>query len=172
MPSPRFDAAWHLRCGGRYLYLTTLIIYSVSLVKLGAKTPEELTDGEIFYDLDRYPKIGMTADREKRGSHNGYLTMVKNVRYFKNMCPTNIFRLMFVTHWAACYLHGVINSARGIPGCELSNRNLANFWKNWNEKTCHLRWVTYFTYRTFLVIECLGHHVQMPKMYFSINIKR
>ena len=55
----------------------TLIIYSVSLVKLGAKTPEELTDGEIFYDLDRYPKIGMTADREKRGSHNGYLTMVK-----------------------------------------------------------------------------------------------
>ena len=63
--------------GVLYLYLTTLIIYSVSLVKLGAKTPEELTDGEIFYDLDRYPKIGMTADRDKRGSSNGYLTMVK-----------------------------------------------------------------------------------------------
>ena len=69
----------------------TLIIYSVSLVKLGAKTPEELTDGEIFYDLDRYPKIGMTADREKRGSHNGYLTMVNWFVTFKNMCPTNIF---------------------------------------------------------------------------------
>jgi len=52
----------------------------VSLVKLGAKTPEELTDGEIFYDLDRYPKIGMTAEREKRASHNGYLTMI-NVRH-------------------------------------------------------------------------------------------
>ena len=75
-----------------YLYLTTLIIYSVSLVKLGAKTPEELTDGEIFYDLDRYPKIGMTADREKRGSTNGYLTMVKMFSILKSMSLTNRFR--------------------------------------------------------------------------------
>ena len=70
----------------------TLIIYSVSLVKLGAKTPEELTDGEIFYDLDRYPKIGMTADREKRGSTNGYLTMVKMFSILKSMSLTNRFR--------------------------------------------------------------------------------
>ena len=145
----------------------TLIIYSVSLVKLGAKTPEELTDGEIFYDLDRYPKIGMTADREKRGSHNGYLTMV-NWFVSPKTCVQPIFsRLMFVTHWADYSQHGVINSARGTLGCELSNRNLANFWKNWNEKICHLRWVTNFTYRTFFWWR-LGRHVQLPKMYFSI----
>jgi len=61
------------------------------LVKLGAKTPEELTDGEIFYDLDRYPKIGMTADREKRGSHNGYLTMVKKMFVTLKTCVQPIF---------------------------------------------------------------------------------
>ena len=43
---------------------------------MGEKTPEELTDGEIFYDLDRYPKIGMSSERDSRGSNKGYLTMV------------------------------------------------------------------------------------------------
>ena len=43
---------------------------------MGEKAPEDLTDGEIFYDLDRYPKIGMSSEREKRGSDKGYLTMV------------------------------------------------------------------------------------------------
>lgn len=52
----------------------------VSLVKMGEKTPEELDDSEIFYDLDRYPKIGMGKDRSTRGPSNGYLTMV-NVRH-------------------------------------------------------------------------------------------
>jgi len=44
---------------------------------MGAKTPEELTDGEIFYDLDRFPKVGMSDERSKRDSKNGYLTMVR-----------------------------------------------------------------------------------------------
>ena len=35
----------------------------------------------------------MTADREKRGSHNGYLTMVNWFVTFKNMCSTNIFQI-------------------------------------------------------------------------------
>ena len=48
----------------------------VSLVKMGEKSPEELTDGEIFYDLDRYPKMGMTAERDLRSADQGYLTMV------------------------------------------------------------------------------------------------
>jgi len=52
----------------------------VSLVKMGAKTPEELTDGEIFYDLDRFPKVNMMPERSKRGSAQGYMTMV-NVRH-------------------------------------------------------------------------------------------
>ena len=47
---------------------------------MGEKTPEELDDSEIFYDLDRYPKIGMGKDRSTRGPSNGYLTMV-NVRH-------------------------------------------------------------------------------------------
>ena len=44
---------------------------------MGEKTPEELTDGEIFYDLDRFPKVNMVHERSQRGSKNGYLTMVK-----------------------------------------------------------------------------------------------
>ena len=44
---------------------------------MGEKTPEELTDGEIFYDLDRFPKVNMVQERSQRGSKNGYLTMVK-----------------------------------------------------------------------------------------------
>ena len=43
---------------------------------MGEKSPEELTDGEIFYDLDRFPKIGMSAERDVRSSDHGYLTMV------------------------------------------------------------------------------------------------
>ena len=43
---------------------------------MGEKTPEELTDGEIFYDLDRFPKVNMVAERALRSSKNGYLTMV------------------------------------------------------------------------------------------------
>ena len=43
---------------------------------MGEKSPEELTDGEIFYDLDRYPKMGMTAERDLRSADQGYLTMV------------------------------------------------------------------------------------------------
>ena len=43
---------------------------------MGEKSPEELTDGEIFYDLDRFPKIGMAAERDVRSSDHGYLTMV------------------------------------------------------------------------------------------------
>ena len=50
----------------------------VSLVKMGAKTPEELTDGEIFYDLDRFPKVNMMPERSKRGSAQGYMTMVSS----------------------------------------------------------------------------------------------
>ena len=52
----------------------------VSLVKMGEKSPEELTQGEVYYDLDRFPKIGMTAERNIRGSDQGYLTMI-NVRH-------------------------------------------------------------------------------------------
>lgn len=52
----------------------------VSLVKLGAKTPEELNDSEIFYDLDRFPKVNMIGERSLRSSKQGYLTMV-NVRH-------------------------------------------------------------------------------------------
>ena len=47
---------------------------------MGEKTPEELDDSEIFYDLDRYPKIGMGKERSSRGPSNGYLTMI-NVRH-------------------------------------------------------------------------------------------
>lgn len=43
---------------------------------MGEKAPEDLTDGEIFYDLDRFPKIGMTSERDSRSSDHGYLTMV------------------------------------------------------------------------------------------------
>lgn len=52
----------------------------VSLIKMGEKTPEELNDGEIFYDLDRFPKVNMMRQRSNRSSSNGYLTMV-NVRH-------------------------------------------------------------------------------------------
>ena len=48
---------------------------------MGEKTPEELTDGEIFYDLDRFPKVNMVQERSQRGSKNGYLTMVKKLLY-------------------------------------------------------------------------------------------
>ena len=43
---------------------------------MGEKAPEDLTDGEIFYDLDRFPKIGMSSERDSRSSDHGYLTMV------------------------------------------------------------------------------------------------
>ena len=56
--------------------LTFFLSNTVSLIKMGEKAPEDLTDGEIFYDLDRFPKIGMSAERDSRSSGHGYLTMV------------------------------------------------------------------------------------------------
>ena len=61
---------------GFHRELKCLNVPLVSLVKMGEKSPEELTDGEIFYDLDRYPKMGMTAERDLRSADQGYLTMV------------------------------------------------------------------------------------------------
>jgi len=50
----------------------------VALLKNGEKTPEELTDYEVFYDLDRFNSTDMKKERATRSSSSGYLTMVNS----------------------------------------------------------------------------------------------
>lgn len=52
----------------------------VALLKNGEKTPEDLTDYEVFYDLDRFNSTDMKKERATRGSAEGYLTLV-NTRH-------------------------------------------------------------------------------------------
>ena len=47
----------------------------VSLLKKGETSPEELSDYEVFYDLDRFNSTDMRKERAMRGSGQGYLTM-------------------------------------------------------------------------------------------------
>ena len=52
----------------------------VSLLKNGDTSPEELSDYEVFYDLERFNSTDMRKERMIRGSKQGYLTMV-NTRH-------------------------------------------------------------------------------------------
>ena len=52
----------------------------VSLLKNGDTSPEELSDYEVFYDLERFNSTDMRKERMIRGSQQGYLTMV-NTRH-------------------------------------------------------------------------------------------
>ena len=43
----------------------------VSLLKKGETSPEELSDYEVFYDLDRFNSTDMRKERASRGSTQG-----------------------------------------------------------------------------------------------------
>ena len=52
----------------------------VSLLKKGETSPEELSDYEVFYDLDRFNSTDMRKERASRGSAQGKFS----TRFFLN----------------------------------------------------------------------------------------
>ena len=55
----------------------------VSLLKKGETSPEELSDYEVFYDLDRFNSTDMRKERASRGSTQGNLLVTLSKNLFK-----------------------------------------------------------------------------------------
>ena len=81
----------------------------VALLKNGEKTPEELTDYEVFYDLDRFNSTDMKKERATRSSSLGYNLnfVIQNIMYI-------YFIKIFDIHFLICLIQNAFSEPRTV----------------------------------------------------------